>query len=82
MLEPFRGLHGVIAVNLNGDEMKVENYNLRFNGHHVRVATKVILDDGTEIKFIDQLSKKKAIENAEYQLMLLEKSKEILNGLS
>jgi len=49
--------------------MKVENYNLiSSNGHHIRKATKVIFDDGEEIRFIDKVSKKEAIRNALYQI--------------
>lgn len=42
--------------------MKVENYKLTAsNGKHIRIATKVILDNGEEIRFIERLSKKEAI---------------------
>jgi hypothetical protein len=34
-------------------------------GRHIRIATKVILPDGREIRFMDKLSKKEAIRQAE-----------------
>jgi hypothetical protein len=50
-------------------QMTVKNYTLiASNGRKTRVATKVVLSDGTEIKFIERLSKRDAIRNAEYQL--------------
>lgn len=48
--------------------MRVENYNLvATNGRHIRKATKVIYDDGKEIRFVEKVSKKEAIRNAIYQ---------------
>ena len=48
--------------------MKVETYKLTAgNGKHIRLATKVTRDDGTEIKFMEKLSKKEAIEQANRQ---------------
>ncbi len=50
---------------------KVENYNLcRLDGSHIRVATKVIYDDGTEIKFVERLSKRRAIAEATFHFGL------------
>ena len=48
--------------------MRVENYNLRMNGHRVRVATKVIFDDGTEMAFLEKMSKREAIRQAFLQV--------------
>ena len=49
--------------------MKVESYKLyASNGRYIRTATKVILNDGKEIKFLDKMSKKEAIKNAQTQL--------------
>ena len=45
--------------------MKVENYKLfAANGRFIRTATKVLLADGREIKFVEKLSKSAAIQNA------------------
>jgi hypothetical protein len=44
--------------------MKAENYNLKNQNGHLRVAAKVILDNGREIRFMDKLSKKEAVRNA------------------
>jgi hypothetical protein len=50
-------------------QMTVKDYTLvARNGRKIRVATMVILSDGTEIKFTERLSKRAAIRNAEYQL--------------
>jgi hypothetical protein len=52
--------------------IKVENYRLfAGNGRYIRTATKVIFADGSEIKFIEKLSKKAAIANAQYQTLKL-----------
>lgn len=54
--------------------MKVASYNLTAsNGKHIRRATKVILPDGTEIKFLDLLSNKEAIRQAQYQIEVRKK---------
>jgi len=43
--------------------MKIQNYRLyASNGKYIRIATKVILDDGREIKFIEKMSKKQAMK--------------------
>jgi hypothetical protein len=44
--------------------MIVKDYKLiAANGRHIRTATKVILDDGTEIKFTEKLTKREAVES-------------------
>jgi hypothetical protein len=49
--------------------MKAEHYKLyASNGRYIRTATKVVLTDGREIKFIEMMSKKAAIANALYQI--------------
>jgi hypothetical protein len=49
--------------------MKVENYHLHAsNGKHIRIATKVILEDGREIRFLERLSKKQAIRSAQFEI--------------
>lgn len=51
--------------------MKVTNYQLKAaNGKNIRIATMVTLSNGQEIKFVERMSKKEAIRNAEYQLNL------------
>lgn len=48
--------------------IKVENYKLKtIGGRHIRIATKVIFSDNTEIRFLDKMTKREAIKNAEYQ---------------
>jgi hypothetical protein len=45
--------------------MKAQNYKLYArNGKYIRTATKVVFDDGREIKFIDKMNGKEAIKNA------------------
>jgi hypothetical protein len=49
--------------------MTVKNYTLKAaNGKHVRVATMVVLDNGKEIKFMEKMSKKEAIRNAQFYM--------------
>jgi hypothetical protein len=49
--------------------MIVQNYTLKAaNGKHIRIATKVILPNGEEIKFTEKMSKKEALRNVEYEL--------------
>ena len=49
--------------------MKVQDYKLyASNGRYIRTATKVIFDDGSEIKFLDKLDKKQATKNAQDQI--------------
>lgn len=56
--------------------MQVENYHIHaaLTGRHVRIATKVILPEGQlyrgerEIRFMDRLSKRKAIRQAQLEL--------------
>ena len=44
---------------------KVQSYNLTAsNGRHIRVATMVILADGTEIRFMEKLTKAEALRAA------------------
>ena len=38
------------------------------NGNPIRKATKVILENGEEIRFMDKLSNKEAMKQAAYQL--------------
>jgi hypothetical protein len=48
--------------------MKVQDYKLyASNGRYIRTATKVIFNDGKEIKFLDKMSKKEAVKNAQAQ---------------
>jgi hypothetical protein len=43
--------------------MKVETYQLvAGNGRPVRKATKVVFPDGVEVRFMEKLSKRRAIE--------------------
>jgi ribosomal protein S4E len=43
-------------------EMQVTTYTLKTsNGRHVRTATKVVLTDGREIKFMERMSKREAL---------------------
>lgn len=45
--------------------MQVKNYTLTTStGRKVRTATKVILDDGTVISFMEKMSRRKAIRSA------------------
>ena len=47
----------------------VKTYRLvASNGRHIRMATKVILPDGSEIKFLDKLSHREAIEQAKLEM--------------
>jgi hypothetical protein len=49
--------------------MKTETYNLKAaNGRHIRQATKVILDDGTEIRFTEKMTQAEAEREAARQL--------------
>jgi hypothetical protein len=51
--------------------MKFETYNLTAaNGRHIRQATKAILDDGTEIRFTEKMTKAEAVRAVEQQLAL------------
>jgi hypothetical protein len=48
--------------------MKVETYQLvAGNGRPVRKATKVVFPDGVEVRFMEKLSKRRAIEQATEQ---------------
>lgn len=50
---------------MTNSEARVETYNLRAsNGSHIRKATKVVFSDGTEVKFIERMSKREAIRQA------------------
>jgi len=54
---------------MNTKIAKIENYNLKTsNGRHIRVATKVVFQNGHEIKFTEKMTKREAIKNAEYQI--------------
>lgn len=45
--------------------MRVETYNLKAsNGNHIRKATKVIMDDGEVIEFMEKMSNKEARRQA------------------
>lgn len=37
------------------------------NGRHIRIATKVTFEDGTEVKFMERMPKGEAIRQAEAQ---------------
>lgn len=51
--------------------VKVENYHLhRPDGSHIKIATRVIFDDGEIISFVEKMSKREAIKNAQYQKSL------------
>ena len=44
------------------DIADISNYNLKAsNGSHIRVATKVTMRDGSEIRFNEHMSKRQAI---------------------
>jgi hypothetical protein len=48
---------------------KVETYHLHAaNGRHIRMATRVILENGEVINFIERTSKRNALRNAEFEL--------------
>lgn len=48
--------------------MQVTTYRrIAQNGRHISMATKVILDDGKEIKFMSRLSKREAIRQVGIQ---------------
>lgn len=48
---------------------KVETYRLAAaNGRRIRVATRVILENGEVINFIERTSKRNALRNAEFEL--------------
>lgn len=54
--------------------MKIETYNLKAgNGKQVRMATKVVLDNGQEIKFMEKMSKREALNQATRYLERQEK---------
>lgn len=47
---------------------KIESYILKApNGRKIRTATKVVFENGSEVKFIEKMTKKEAIKNAQYQ---------------
>jgi len=51
--------------------MTFETYNLKAaNGSHIRQATKAILDDGTEIRFLDKMTDAEAVRAVRQQLAL------------
>jgi ABC-type Zn2+ transport system substrate-binding protein/surface adhesin len=48
----------------------VETYNLKAsNGRHIRKATKVTFADGRTVSFIEKMSKQRAIQQAQLQLL-------------
>lgn len=48
---------------------KVEAYRLiAANGRHIRMATQVTLPNGEVIQFIERMSKRDALRNAEFEL--------------
>lgn len=50
--------------------MKVETYRMvASNGKHIRMATKVVLPNGQEMRFIDKLSKREALNAAREQIL-------------
>lgn len=60
-------------------KMKVAEYEMRAsNGKHIRIATKVILEDGSEMRFIDRLSKREALKQATEQIL---RTRKIETGL-
>jgi len=44
-----------------------EYHQHRVDGSHIRVATRVECPDGTVIEFMERMSKREAIRNAQYQ---------------
>ena len=43
--------------------MKIETYNLKSkNGRHIRKATKITLDDGTVVRFLEKLTKAEIVK--------------------
>ena len=51
------------------ENSKVENYRIfASNGNPIRVANKVIFPTGKEMKFLDKLSKREALKQAESML--------------
>lgn len=51
------------------ENSKVENYRIfASNGNPIRVASKVIFPTGKEMKFLDKLSKREALKQAESML--------------
>jgi hypothetical protein len=54
---------------MNTATATVKSYNLQAsNGRHIRVATKVVFADGREIRFIEKMSKRDALRNAQFQI--------------
>ena len=52
---------------MKNETIKVETYSMKSlsgNGRHVRMATRVIFENGTIVEFIEKLSKKEAIKQA------------------
>lgn len=45
-------------------KIQITEYNLQFNGHHVRKATRIIFPDGQKVDFLEKMPKKQAIEQA------------------
>jgi len=48
---------------------KVETFRLvAANGRPIRKATKVVLADGREIRFVEKMTKGEALRNVQYQI--------------
>jgi hypothetical protein len=53
----------------NAANAKVETYRLTAsNGRHIRMATRVVLEDGQVINFTEKMSNRRAIQQAEFEL--------------
>ena len=52
--------------NLRNEKMtaRVENYKLRLNGRHTRIATKVTFENGKVVRFTERMSKRQALKQA------------------
>jgi hypothetical protein len=50
---------------MNNTSPKVTKYSQTVKGRHIRYATKVTFSDGEEVRFMDLLTKKQAITQAE-----------------
>lgn len=52
--------------------MKVETYQMiASNGRPIRKATKVVFENGQEVRFTEKMTKQQAIEQGQYQLSKL-----------
>jgi hypothetical protein len=58
---------------VGGMRVKVGTWEMKAgdgSGRHVRIATRVLFEDGNEIRFTEKLTNREAIRNACYQLAI------------